>query len=143
MEGYHAPSGGAPSSSYTPPAEYRAPTSGVNTGTVVSPADTAGTLQPVTYALRGLVGGVLPPQGIEAFSKELRATGTDVWNLYSRLFRFQTQDVFRFGQVILRAASDAAGAASHTNGAHATARRIKVTVASDNPETAADAATGK
>jgi hypothetical protein len=132
MEGYRAPTGtapagGAPSVSYTP-------LSAANPVTrTAAPASTVlrdGSIQPVTYLLRGYVGGILPPQGLEAFTKEVRATSTDVWNLYSHWIRFQTEDIFRFGREILDIVTD--GTASAPHAATAPARRIKVTVANGN-----------
>jgi hypothetical protein len=92
---------------------------------------TNGNIQPVTYLLRGFVGGALPPQGLEAFTKELRATSTDVWNLYSRWFNFQTADVFRFGRGVLESVTSYI-ALPAAGGVSTSARRIKVTVANGN-----------
>ncbi|RRR73330.1 MAG: hypothetical protein EI684_08875 [Candidatus Viridilinea halotolerans] len=60
-----------------------------------------GYVQPVSYMLRGFVRGALPPQGLEQFTREVRATTTDVWNFYSYWTRFQTDDFVRFGRGVV------------------------------------------
>jgi hypothetical protein len=149
MEGYRAPAGAAPAPSYSLPAAPapRTPTNGANviTNTGVPSVQRDGYIQPVTYLLRGFLHGALPPQGLEAFTKEARAATTNVWNLYSHWFRFETEEVFQLGRAALTAVTDSitSGAPSP---ASAPARRIKVTVANGNgnghasTESAADAA---
>lgn len=144
MEGYTPPAG----SGYTPPpAAAPRPNAGAAPANMAAPMQqTEGYIQPITYLLRGYARGVLPPQGLEAFTKETRATTTDVWNLYSHWIRFQTEEIFRFGRELLDAVADGAPA---SNTPATTARRIKVTVANGNgngnhgaaaPEPAAPAA---
>jgi hypothetical protein len=94
------------------------------------PVQLEGYVQPVLYLLRSYARGALPPQGLEAFSKETRATTTDVWNLYSHWVRFQAEEAFRLGRELLDAVTKDAPASAA--GASAPARRIKVTVANGN-----------
>lgn len=81
------------------------PTSGaeppVRLDTNGNPVPVEGYVQPVSYMVRGFVRGALPPQGLEQFTREVRATATDVWNFYSYWTRFQTDDFVRFGRSVV------------------------------------------
>ncbi|PDW04112.1 hypothetical protein CJ255_05315 [Candidatus Viridilinea mediisalina] len=66
-----------------------------------NPVPVEGYVQPVSYMVRGFVRGALPPQGLEQFTREVRATATDVWNFYSYWTRFQTDDFVRFGRSVV------------------------------------------
>lgn len=138
MEGYRAPS----VASFTPPAGFTPPPANGTSAAPsvgVAPIQFDSQIQPISYALRGFLHGVLPPQGLEAFAKEVRTTTTDVWNLYSRWFSFQTDEPLLFVRSIIDAVT--AGATALTpNGSVATARRIKVTVANGNDSDPADSA---
>lgn len=54
---------------------------------------TEGYIQPISFLLRAYARGALPPQGLEQFSKEARATGQQVWDMYSYWIRFQTDEI--------------------------------------------------
>ncbi|MFV9503247.1 MAG: hypothetical protein AB4911_01640 [Oscillochloridaceae bacterium umkhey_bin13] len=66
----------------------------------VSPAGplAEGYVQPIGHGLRSYARGALPPQGLEQFTREFRATLTDVWNFYSYWTRFQTDELVRIGK---------------------------------------------
>ncbi|MBX0330793.1 hypothetical protein K2Z83_24350 [Oscillochloris sp. ZM17-4] len=135
MESYAPPSGGfaPPSGGMTPPpppAPRPTPDTASAGPSLMGPSGSSDGIQPVTYLLRASIHGMLPPQGIEAFSKEVRATSTDVWNLYTHWARFQTEDIFRFGGEILRTVSNMLPTSSHHSAGPA--RRITVTVANGN-----------
>jgi hypothetical protein len=128
-----------PASSYTaqatstyapplPPAPDRSAdgSSAVSAGPATPSFQISGGIQPVTYLLRAYARGILPPQGLEEFTKQLRKTSTDVWGLYSHWFFFQTEDVLRFSREVLTTITDALPTGSSSV---ATSRRIKVTVA--------------
>ncbi|NTU77801.1 MAG: hypothetical protein HGA45_00115 [Chloroflexales bacterium] len=76
---------------------------GANGPGPISQAAANGFVQPVGYAVRSFARGALPPQGIEQFSRELRATATDVWNFYTYWIRFETEDLFQMGRETLDA----------------------------------------
>ncbi|MCG8347645.1 MAG: hypothetical protein MI924_07680 [Chloroflexales bacterium] len=64
------------------------------------PIQTQGYVQPFTYMLRGYLRGAMPPQGLEAFTRQLRQTTTDVFDLYGRTIRFQTEEITKaFGNL--------------------------------------------
>jgi hypothetical protein len=68
--------------------------------TSAQPIQTQGYVQPFTYLLRGYLRGALPPQGLEAFTRQLRQTTTDVVDLYGRTIRFQTEEISKaFGNL--------------------------------------------
>lgn len=132
MESYRAPAGATPVASYTPP-PAPTPRPPANNASAI-PSSSAAPVQsdgyvilPITDVLRGFLRGVLPPQGLEAFAKEVRTTTTAVWDLYSRWFQFQTDEPFRFIRAILDTVT--AGATSASSGAVSSTRRIKVTIA--------------
>lgn len=64
----------------------------------ISQAAANGFVQPIGFAVRSFARGAMPPQGIEQFSRELRATATDVWNFYTYWIRFETEDLFQMGR---------------------------------------------
>jgi hypothetical protein len=90
-----------------------------------------GYVQPVGYLFRAYARGALPPQGLEQFTRETRATATDVWNFYSYWTRFQTEELFRLGRELFDIVFDdpPPTADSSTSG---TVRRIKVTTVNGN-----------
>ncbi|NJN15901.1 MAG: hypothetical protein HC822_06235 [Oscillochloris sp.] len=88
---------------------------------------------PIGYLLRSYARGALPPQGLEEFTKQARATTGDVWDFYTRWIRFQADEVFRIGRDVVDAVADATTPApSTTNG---TLKRIKVTTVNGGTET--------
>jgi len=108
MESYRTLAG-TPAASYAPPSSPSyTPNRNVGAGSSVgsTPAQVDVSLQPLIFILGGFVRGVLPPQGVEAFTKEVYTTGTSVWNLYSRWFFFQTEGILRFGQAMIVAVTD-------------------------------------
>jgi hypothetical protein len=118
-----------------PPAAPRTlgPTGTVQPDGTVSPGgnvpsfDGQGYVQPLGYGLRSYARGALPPQGLEQFTREFRATLTDVWNFYSYWTRFQTDEVMRIGREALDAVVDNLPS-DENGGSGSTVRRIKVTV---------------
>jgi hypothetical protein len=92
-----------------------------------------GYVQPVGYMFRAYSRGALPPQGLEQFTREFRATLTDVWNFYSYWTRFQTDEVFRLGREVMDTVVDnlpsGEGAAAPSS---RTKRPIKVTTGNGN-----------
>ena len=134
MESYRTPTS-APAPSYTPPSTppYVA-SNGVSTGSNVgsAPAQVDLSLQPLVSILRGFLIGVLPPQGVEAFTKEVYTTGTDVWNLYSRWFFFQTEGIFQLGRAIIVAVTDSIISITPPDATSAPVRRIKIPVVNNS-----------
>ncbi|NNJ13028.1 hypothetical protein EKD04_022130 [Chloroflexales bacterium ZM16-3] len=132
MESYTPPAGGFTPSATTmaPPAPAPRPSSSDASASPVTPSvQFDGPIQPITFLVRAFARGVLPPQGLDAFTKELGATSTDVWNMYTHWARFQTEDVFRFGREMITTISNALPAG---NPQMSQSRRIKVTVADGN-----------
>jgi hypothetical protein len=92
-----------------------------------------GYIQPIGYGLRSYARGVLPPQGLEQFTREFRATLTDVWNLYSYWTRFQTDELVRIGKEVANTVIDnLPSSPGEPASANSGARRIKVTVGNGN-----------
>ncbi len=116
-----------------PPPRTLGPTGTVQPDGTVSPGgnvpsiDTQGYVQPLGYGLRSYARGALPPQGLEQFTREFRATLTDVWNFYSYWTRFQTDEVMRIGREAMDAVVDNLPSEEGSSGG-TTVRRIKVTV---------------
>jgi hypothetical protein len=52
-------------------------------------------VQPVGYLLKGYARGALPPQGLEAFTRQFNDTVRDVYNFYEYWTRFQLEDLGR------------------------------------------------
>jgi hypothetical protein len=52
-------------------------------------------VQPVSYLLKGYARGALPPQGLEAFTRQFNDTVRDVYNFYEYWIRFQVEDLGR------------------------------------------------
>ncbi|NJM05788.1 hypothetical protein HC891_05715 [Candidatus Gracilibacteria bacterium] len=52
-------------------------------------------VQPVGYLLKGYARGALPPQGLEAFTRQFNDTVRDVYNFYDYWIRFQAEDLGR------------------------------------------------
>lgn len=94
----------------------------------VSPAGpiAEGYVQPIGYGLRSYVRGALPPQGLEQFTREFRATLTDVWNFYSYWTRFQTDELVRIGKEVFDTLVPPANNGEAASGS--SVRRIKVAV---------------
>ena len=115
---------GAPA--YTP-----APGATVTPGGNIPMSPTEGYVQPVGYLLRSYARGALPPQGLEQFTRETRATFTDVWNLYSYWTRFQGAELGRLGRELLDVVADkpASAEGGMAAGGRESIRRIKVTTA--------------
>jgi hypothetical protein len=115
------------------------PPAGAEPGSVPPPpgsmqaAAGEGYVQPIGYMFRAYARGALPPQGLEQFTREFRATLTDVWNFYSYWTRFQTDEVFRIGRVVIDTVVDnlpsGEGAAAPSG---RTKRPIKVTSGNGN-----------
>lgn len=95
----------------------------VTPGAYLPPLQTDETVQPIAYLLRTYARGALPPQGLEAFTRETRATTSDVWNFYNYWIRFQTDAFAQLG----REFRDAVGGT--TPASPSGSRRIKVTTA--------------
>lgn len=136
------PSGYKPTqaSSYTPTTPTWTPTSRSTTpGSSATPgaytsggSAPEGYIQPVSYVVRSYARGALPPQGLEQFTREVRATLTDVWNFYNYWTRFQTDAVFKVGREIVESlpGGDGSTATSSTS----SVRRIKVAGANGSGE---------
>ncbi len=106
------------------------PRDGYGVGSVTPGANLTGTptpegyVQPIGYLFRAYARGALPPEGLEAFTKQTRKTIEDVWEFYSYWLRFQTDELGRLG----REAADAAGdALPGSTRSQQPIRRIKVT----------------
>lgn len=57
------------------------------------PSRFEGDVRPITYLARGYLRGALPPQGLEAFTRQFRKTADDVLDFYGYWLRFQTEEV--------------------------------------------------
>lgn len=131
-----APPPGAPAPG-APPAPTYVPPAGapVSPGANLPGGVPEGYVQPVGYLFRSYARGALPPQGLEQFTRETRATFTDVWNFYSYWTRFQTEELVRLGRELYDIVFDdtvpPAGVDPST-GSAGTIRRIKVTTANGN-----------
>lgn len=140
-------------SSYTPTAAEPAPrpapprtigpTGSVQPDGTVSPGgnapsiDTQGYVQPISYGLRSYARGALPPQGLEQFTREFRATLTDVWNFYNYWTRFQTDELVRIGREAMDTVVDNLPSSPESSST-TSVRRIKVTVGNGNGEKKVD-----
>lgn len=130
----------AQASSYTPPTSTWTPTSRSTTpgSSAASEADAGsskapeGYIQPVSYVVRSYARGMLPPQGLEQFTREVRATLTDVWNFYSYWTRFQTDAIFKVGREIVE--SLPGGESGTATSSTSSVRRIKVAGVNGNGE---------
>lgn len=83
----------------------------------------------IAQAMRGFVHGALPPQGVEAFTKELVGTLSSVGDMYSRWIGFQTGDFVKAGWGVVKAV---AGLIPSGSAPAAPTRRIKVMIANGN-----------
>lgn len=131
-------------STYTPPAGPPAPAPRVAGAEPAPPASVTpganlpgglpeGYVQPIGYLLRSFARGALPPQGLEQFTRETRATSTDVWNFYSYWTRFQTEEFFRIGRELFDTLfEDRPGAEGAPSPGSQSIRRIKVTTGNGN-----------
>ncbi|GAB4441570.1 MAG: hypothetical protein OHK0015_39000 [Chloroflexi bacterium OHK40] len=117
-----------------PPDTAMAGTGSVTPGANLPPTVTEGYVQPIGYLLRAYARGALPPQGLEQFTRETRATTTDVWNFYSYWIRFQTDELFRIGRELLDAVVGERPARGDTvtTPSGQTIRRIRVTTGNGN-----------
>ncbi len=121
-------------SGYTPPASsgYTAPTFQAHEGQASSPAVSGQfDVLSITGAMKGFVHGALPPQGVEAFTKEVVSTSQSVFDMYSRWFFFQAEDVLKLGQSVIKTVTDLIPSG---NGSSSQPRRIKVMVANGDQE---------
>jgi len=101
-------------------------------------------VQPIGYLIRSYVRGALPPQGLEQFTREARATFTDVWKFYSYWTRFQTDELFRMGRELTDALFGGRGRSLEGgNGGREQPRRIRVTTANGPEETSKKKMIGK
>lgn len=126
------PSYAQPAPATGAPAYTLAPGATVTPGGNIPMSPTEGYVQPVGYLLRSYARGALPPQGLEQFTRETRATFTDVWNLYSYWTRFQGEELGRIGRELLNVVSDDKAASAEGGlaaGGRERIRRIKVTTA--------------
>ena len=92
----------------------------------MSEGATGGFVEPIGFAVRSFARGVMPPQGIEQFSRELSATMTDVWNFYTYWVRFETEDILNAGREVLDALTNLLPNAGEGSAASSPMRRIKV-----------------
>ncbi|WP_245668816.1 hypothetical protein [Chloroflexus islandicus] len=88
-------------------------------------------VQPIGYLLRSYARGALPPQGLEAFTREARTTTEKVLNFYGHWIRFQTEEFVRIGSDLFNAAIDALPG-EKTKQQPQTIRRIKVVADNGN-----------
>ncbi|WP_129671972.1 hypothetical protein [Candidatus Chloroploca sp. Khr17] len=98
-----------------------------------------GYVQPIGYGVRTYLRGSLPPQGLEQFTREFRATLTDVWNFYSYWTRFQTDELVRIGREAVDTVIENLPGDSSASSAP-TVRRIKVNMANGNGQNKASVA---
>ncbi len=130
---YRAFAAGEPSeASASPPATPR-PETAVTPSAPLPPVE--GVVQPIGYLIRSYIRGALPPQGLEQFTREARATFTDVWKFYSYWTRFQTDELFRMGRELTDAVLGERGRSLEGgNGGRDQPRRIRVTTSNDTDE---------
>jgi len=88
-------------------------------------------VQPIGYLLRSYARGALPPQGLEAFTREVRTTTEKVFNFYGHWIRFQTEELLRIGGDLCNAVINALPGES-AKPQNTTIRRIKVVADSGN-----------
>ncbi len=93
-------------------------------------------VQPIGYLLRSYARGALPPQGLEAFTREVRATTEKVFGFYGHWIRFQTEELARIGSDLFNAAIDALPG-EKTKQQPQVIRRIKVVAENGNGGNAA------
>jgi hypothetical protein len=114
-----------------PLAPRPAPSNGpISTGPI-SEAAANGFVQPIGFAVRSFARGALPPQGIEQFSREFRATMTDVWNFYTYWIRFETEDLLNMGREAADALTGMLPPMGETVAPSSQPRRIKVSQGSN------------
>jgi hypothetical protein len=65
-----------------------------------------GYVQPVGQLVRSYLRGAMPPEGLEAFTRQLRKTTSDVWGMYSYWFRFQTEEFVDIGRNVVEGVID-------------------------------------
>jgi len=131
---YRAFAAGGPSEPSAPPPPAPRPETAVTPGAPLPPVE--GVVQPIGYLIRSYVRGALPPQGLEQFTREARATFTDVWKFYSYWTRFQTDELFRMGRELTDALFGGRGRSLEGgNGGREQPRRIRVTTANGPEET--------
>jgi len=139
METYVPPASGgfippSASASFTPP-PAQTPYSAAGDASAapsIAPAQGSVDIISITQAMRGFIHGTLPPQGIEAFTKEALGTANSVWDMYTRWIGFQTGDVVKAGWGVIKAIG---GLIPTGSAPAAPARRIKVMIANGDQET--------
>ncbi|MFQ3662805.1 MAG: hypothetical protein SNJ69_10485, partial [Chloroflexaceae bacterium] len=130
---YRAFAAGEPSGSSAPPPAAPRPETAVTPSAPLPPVE--GVVQPIGYLIRSYIRGALPPQGLEQFTREARATFTDVWKFYSYWTRFQTDELFRMGRELTDAVLGERGRSLEGgNGGRDQPRRIRVTTTNDTDE---------
>ncbi|WP_298818264.1 hypothetical protein [Chloroflexus sp.] len=91
------------------------------------PAD----VQPIGYLLHSYARGALPPQGLEAFTREVRTTTEKVFNFYGHWLRFQTEELLRIAGDLGKAVVEALPG-ENPKPSSPTIRRIKVVADNGN-----------
>lgn len=130
---YRAFAASGPSEPSVPPPPTPRPEPAAPTGAPLPPVE--GVVQPVGYLIRSYVRGALPPQGLEQFTREARATFTDVWKFYSYWTRFQTDELFQMARELTDAVFGERGRSLEGgNGGRDQPRRIRVTTANDTED---------
>ncbi len=120
---------------YTPPA-YQPSASEESTPSTPLRRSQAGDepltdVQPIGYLLRAYARGALPPQGLEAFTREVRTTTEKVFNFYGHWIRFQTEELLRIGGDLCNAVINALPG-EPAKPQNNTIRRIKVVADNGN-----------
>jgi hypothetical protein len=120
---------------YTPPA-YQPSASEESTPSTPLRRSQAGDepltdVQPIGYLLRAYARGALPPQGLEAFTREVRTTTEKVFNFYGHWIRFQTEELLRIGGDLCNAVINALPG-EPAKPQNSTIRRIKVVADNGN-----------
>jgi hypothetical protein len=87
-----------------------------------------GYVQPIGYLFRSYARGALPPEGLEALTKQSRKTVSDVWDFYSYWLRFQGEELGRLGKEAVDAVGEALPSATPSQPA---IRRIRVATNGD------------
>lgn len=88
-------------------------------------------VQPIGYLLRSYARGALPPQGLEAFTREARTTTEKLFNFYGHWIRFQTEELLRIGGDLCNAVIKALPG-EPAKPQNSTIRRIKVVADNGN-----------
>lgn len=123
--------------SFNPPSYQPAADTSPSTPTRLSLAgdELSPDVQPIGYLLRAYARGALPPQGLEAFTREVRTTTEKVLNFYGYWFRFQTEELLRIGGDLCNALINALPGEPAQSQTPPTIRRIKVVADNGNGNT--------